>query len=57
MEDHREIREAVEEGKTAQFLRTKIGSYECEPHWVDWNSWGFCFQEGVRYRVKPEEKQ
>jgi len=52
---YEELKKAVENGKTIQFLKTKVCNYECDPHWVDWNSYGFCFQEGVEYRIKPDD--
>lgn len=51
------LRKALKDGKTLQFNKAYIGSYKCEPHWVDWNSHGEAFTGSPgKYRIKPEPK-
>ena len=53
-DERAEYRRALADGKTIQFKRSRIGSFDCGSHWVDWNSYGQQFESGVYYRVKPE---
>ena len=55
-DEYVEYRKALAEGKTIQFLQTCIGTHNIDPvRWLDWNSYGQCFDKYTQYRVKPEE--
>ena len=46
--------DALDRGRTIQFLKTRIGNFEIEKKWFDWNAYGLCFDEDIKYQIKPD---
>jgi len=57
-DEYSEYRRALADGKTIQFYY-EIHNVEpkIEGEWRDWSSYGQCFENTIKYRIKPKEPE